>query len=152
HAARLRFLDEASSILASSLDYQTTVAAAARLAVPRFADWCSVDVLVEGEIKQLAASHIETPALREMSEVRARYNLNPSAPTGLAQVIRTGETQFIPEVTDAFLAAQARSPSHLEAIRELNVTSAMIVPMTARGHIIGALTMVRTGDARPFDE
>ncbi len=152
HAARLRFLDEASSILASSLDYQTTVAAAARLAVPRFADWCSVDLLVEGEIKQLAASHIETPALRHMSKVRASYNLDPSASTGLAQVIRTGETQFIPDVTDAFLAAQARSPAHLEAIRELNVRSAMIVPMTARGHIIGALTMVRTGDARSFDE
>lgn len=152
HAARLRFLDEASSILASSLDYETTVAAAARLAVPRFADWCSVDVLVEGEIKQLAASHIETPALRHMSDVRARHNVDPNASVGLAQVIRTGETQFVPAVSDAYLASQARSPAHLEAIRKLDVRSVVIVPMTARGHVIGALSMVRTGDARPFDE
>jgi len=152
HVARMRFLDQASSILASSLDYETTVAAAARLAVPRFADWCSVDVLVEGEIRQLAASHIETPGLRHMSEVRASRNLDPNAPTGLAQVIRTGETQFVPEVTDAYLAAQARSPAHLEAIRALNIRSVMLVPMVARGHIIGALSMVRTGEAQPFDE
>src|SRR5262249_38255473 len=130
HAARLRFLDEAGSILASSLDYQTTVAAAARHAVPRFADWCTVDVRGEGGIRQRAASQLETPALRHMSEVRSRYNLDPNASTGLAQVIRTGETQFVPEVTDAYLAAQARSPAHLEAIRELNISSAMIVPMT----------------------
>ena len=58
-AERLRLLDQASSVLASSLDYGITVAAAARLAVPDFADWCSVDVLVGGEIKQLASSHIE---------------------------------------------------------------------------------------------
>jgi signal transduction histidine kinase len=152
HAARMRFLDQASSILASSLDYETTVAAAAQLAVPRFADWCSVDVLVEGEIKQLAASHIDTPGLQHMSEVRASHNLDPNAPTGLAQVIRTGETQFVPEVTDAYLTAQARSPAHLEAIRELNIRSVMLVPMIARGHIIGALSMVRTADAQPFDE
>ena len=54
-AERLRLLDQASSVLASSLDYGITVAAAARLAVPDFADWCSVDVLVGGEIKQLAS-------------------------------------------------------------------------------------------------
>ena len=63
NAERLRFLDQASSILASSLDYQTTVAAAARLAVPTFADWCAVDVLIDSEIRQLAVSHIDNPAL-----------------------------------------------------------------------------------------
>ena len=152
HAERLRFLDEASSILASSLDYETTVAAAARLVVPDFADWCSVDVLVKDEIKQIAASHIETPELQHMSDVRARYNLEPDGPTGVAKVIRTGETQYIPEVTDAFLVSQARSPEHLAAIRKLNVRSVMIVPMGARGHIIGALSLVRVGSARPFSE
>ena len=114
-AERLRLLDQASSVLASSLDYGTTVAAAARLAVPDFADWCSVDVLVGGEIKQLASSYIDTPGLRRMSEMRARYPLDPNASTGLAKVIRTGETQFMPDVTEAFVAAQARSPEHLAA-------------------------------------
>ena len=38
---RLRLVDEASRVLTSSLDYETTVAAVARLAVPDFADWCA---------------------------------------------------------------------------------------------------------------
>src|SRR5205085_9414108 len=44
-AERLRFLAEASSTLASSLEYPTTLENVARLAVPRFADWCAVDVV-----------------------------------------------------------------------------------------------------------
>ena len=153
-AERFRLLDQASSVLASSLDYGTTVAAAARLAVPDFADWCSVDVLVGGEIKQLAVSHLETPVLRHMSEVRARYPLDANAATGLAKAIRTGEIQFMPDVTDASLAAQAHSPEHLAAILESNIRSLMIVPMVAREEIIGigALTMISTTATRPFDQ
>jgi signal transduction histidine kinase len=151
-ADRLRLLDQASSVLASSLDYGTTVAAAARLAVPDFADWCSVDVLVGGEIKQLASSYIDTPGLRRISEMRVRYPLDPNATTGLAKAIRTGEVQFMPDVTQAFVAAQARSPEHLAAIFESNVRSLMIVPMIARGHIIGAMTVASATATRPFDE
>jgi signal transduction histidine kinase len=150
-AERLQLLDHASSVLASSLDYGTTVAAAARLAVPHFADWCSVDVLVGREIKQLAASYIETPGLRHISEMRLRYPLAADASTGLATVIRTGETVFEPDVTDEFSAAQARSPEHLAAILEANIRSMMVVPMIARGHIIGAMTVATTA-TRPLDE
>ena len=151
-ADRLRLLDEASSILASSLEYETTIAATARLMVPTIADWCSVDVPVDGEIKQLGAAQLETPAFRLMSEVRARSSLSSDASTGLAHVIRTGESQFVSEVTDAYLAKQARNPEHLAAMRALHVRSAMMIPMVARGEIIGALTMVRTHERPPFDD
>jgi PAS domain S-box-containing protein len=150
--AQLRLLDQASTILASSLDYQATVAATAQLAVPDFADWCSVDVLVGNEIKQLAASHHDTPELRHMSEVREQHSLDPDASSGLAKVIRTGETLFMPDATEEFLSAQARTPEHFEAMRSLNVRSAMIVPMIARDHIIGALTMVSMTAGRPYDQ
>jgi len=42
---RLQFLGEASTLLASSLDVDATLARVAKLAVPHFADWCSVDLL-----------------------------------------------------------------------------------------------------------
>ena len=151
-AERMRLLDQASSVLASSLDYGTTVAAAARLAVPDFADWCSVDMLVGGEIKQLASSYIETPGLQRISESRERYPLDPNADTGLAKVIRTGEAEFMPDATKAFTTAQARSPEHLAAILQSNIRSLMIVPMIARGHVIGAMTMASATATRPFDE
>ena len=46
--ARLRFLADASIELASSLDYEATLAKVARLAVPTFADWCAIDVVEDG--------------------------------------------------------------------------------------------------------
>ena len=55
---REAFLAEASAAFASSLDYQTTLAAVARLAVPRFADWCVVDMAApDGGIERLAVAH-----------------------------------------------------------------------------------------------
>src|SRR3712207_8864242 len=41
----LRLLAEASAELSSSLDYQSTLANVASLAVPQLADWCAVDIL-----------------------------------------------------------------------------------------------------------
>ncbi|MGI9050915.1 MAG: PAS domain S-box protein, partial [Rubrobacteraceae bacterium] len=53
-----RFLVEAGMVLASSLDYQTTLASVARMAVPGLADWCAVDMVGEnGEIQRLAVAH-----------------------------------------------------------------------------------------------
>ena len=45
--AEQQFLSEASFLLASSLDYNTTLQRVAKLAVPYFADWCVVDMLNE---------------------------------------------------------------------------------------------------------
>ena len=44
---QLAFLAEMSSLLASSLDYETTLENVAQLIVPQFADWCAVDVVGE---------------------------------------------------------------------------------------------------------
>src|SRR5947208_2107237 len=54
--ARVRneFLAEASAALASSLDYEVTLAAVARLAVPEMAEWCVVDMARrDGALKRL---------------------------------------------------------------------------------------------------
>src|SRR5215211_5458073 len=54
----LRFLAESGETLASSLDYRTTLANVARLAVPTLADWCAVDVMEEdGSVERLAVEH-----------------------------------------------------------------------------------------------
>jgi len=48
-----RFLAEAGALLASSLDYELTLANLAALAVPHFADWCAVDVAEDGAIRRM---------------------------------------------------------------------------------------------------
>src|SRR5690606_6729383 len=59
-AAHSAFLSEASRVLSSSLDYETTLRRLAHLAVPTLADWCIVDVLEEsGEIRRLEVAHVD---------------------------------------------------------------------------------------------
>src|SRR5260221_397416 len=65
---RLHFLGEASTLLASSLDVDATLARVAKLAVPHFADWCSVDLLdATGTINQAAIEHVD-PKQVELAE------------------------------------------------------------------------------------
>src|SRR5918999_2111579 len=55
-----RFLAEAGRILSSSLDYDTTITNVARLAVPRVADWCAVDLLEEdGIARPVVVAHVD---------------------------------------------------------------------------------------------
>ena len=62
-----RFLAEVGDVLASSLDYETTLASVARLAVPRLADWCAVDVLDGSELRRVAVVHAD-PAKVEFAK------------------------------------------------------------------------------------
>jgi signal transduction histidine kinase/type II secretory pathway pseudopilin PulG len=150
--AHMRLIDEASRVLASSLDYQTTVTAVARLAVPTFAEWSLVDLLVDGKIEQLAIAHVDPTKVKWARELAARYPPAPDAPAGAPAVIRTGEPQFVPVVTDEMLRASARDAENLAILREMGIGSAMVVPITARGATLGALTLIRSGHDNPYDD
>src|SRR6185369_8393934 len=130
---------------------ETTVAAAARLAVPGFADWATVDLLVDGEIKQLAIAHVDEKKVKWARELNAKYPLPPDAPTGVPQVIRTGQAQLVEHVTDDMLVGGAINAEHLAILRELHIHSAIIAPMIARGSTIGALTVVSTRESLTYD-
>jgi signal transduction histidine kinase len=150
--ARMRLVDEASRVLASSLDYETTVAAVAKLAVPTFADWCTVDLMVHGDIKQLAVAHVDPVRARWARELNAKYPTTLDPTTGVPHVIRTGEPILMSDVTDQMVAAVARDPEHLALLRSLEIRSSMIVPMTARGRTLGALMLVSTRPARRYGD
>ena len=149
---RLRLLDEASQVLASSLDYQATIATVARLAVPNFADWCAVDVLEDGELKRLALEHVDPAKLHRAREIAEQFPPSRDGATGVTKVIRSGEPEFLPNISDEMLASMARSKEHLEAVRELGINSVIIVPMTARGQTLGAITLVGSRPDREFGE
>ena len=150
--AHMRLIDEASRVLASSLDYQTTVTAVARLAVPTFADWSVVDLLVDGKIEQLAIAHVDPAKVKWARELASRYPSNPDAPAGAPAVIRTGQPQFIPVVTDENLRASARDAENLAILREMDIGSAMIVPIATRGATLGALSLIRSGHDHSYDD
>ena len=146
---QMEFLAEASQVLASSLDYKATLSATARLAVPRLADWCAVDIVdVDGRHRRLAIAHADPAKVEAVWAMSHRYPEAPEDP--VPQVIRTARPQVIPEIPDGLLRAFARNEDHLQALRAFGLRSLLIVPLTTRGRILGAITFVLAESDRRF--
>lgn len=74
---RLTLLASASKEIATSLDYERTLAGVARMAVPDLADGCTVDLLDGGELRQLAVAHVDPAKVTMAQELRRRYPPTP---------------------------------------------------------------------------
>ena len=136
------FIAEVGTVLDTALDYERALQEFARIAVPRLGDWCVIDVLEEdGSIARYAAAHADPERHELIQALRERYPADADASEGLPHTIRTGESQLIPEVTDDMLRAGqlAQSEEHERLLRELGFRSALIVPLRARGRILGAI-------------
>ncbi|MEA2257138.1 MAG: hypothetical protein QOG35_3183, partial [Solirubrobacteraceae bacterium] len=147
------FLAEVSAVLDQSLDLDRTLSAVADLVVRRVADWCSIDVPVAGgELRNVAVAHVDADKVALAHRMRERYPPDGRGDTGAAHVVRTGEPELYAEIPGEMLRAGAVDAEHLELILALDMTSALVVPLRARGRILGALTLVRTGERQRFCE
>ena len=146
----LLFLSEASKILAASLDYQTTLANIARLAVPHIADWCTIDMRTEHGIQQLALAHVDPEKIQWAQELNQKNPPDPNARTGIPNVLRTGKADFYPDISDDLLVAVARDEEELALMRNIGFTSVMIVPLLVRGNAIGTISFVTAESGRHY--
>ncbi len=148
---RNAFLAEASSVLASSLDYRATLSAVARLAVPRLADWCGVDVVEEdGRLRRVAVAHVEPARVGEVWDMSRRYVELPEDP--VPSVVRTGAPLLLRRIPERLLRAFARDPEHLARLRAMQLRSLLIVPLRARDRTLGAITFVTAESGREYTD
>ncbi len=139
--------------LSESLDYQTNLRQLARLVVPELADWCAVEMLNGGKpTRPLAVAHVNPEKVRLAEELWRRYPQSPDEDIGPARVMRTGKPELYGEVTDDMLKASAKSDAHLAMLRDLQLRSAIVVPLTARGRTLGTILLVAAESARRFGE
>ena len=148
--AKLEFLADAAEELASSLDYETTLARVAQLAVPRFADWCAIDVVEGTRLNRVAVAHVDPAKVELAVALQDRYPPDPASPVGPWEVIRTASPLLIPEITDEMLAATAVDDEQLQIARDLKLRSALTVPLAARGKIFGVITWVAAESERSY--
>jgi PAS domain S-box-containing protein len=148
---QLRFLADAGSVLASSLDYERTLEQVVRLAVPVLGDYCVLDLLEDGEVRRVAAAHAD-PAMQPL--VRALLGHAPAldGPGPVAQALRSGAPRVMNEVTPGLLARTAEGAEHLAVLERLGPTALMSVPLQAGGRVLGSLLFVATGSGRRYDE
>lgn len=145
--ARYRLLTEATTALSASLDYEATIERLARLAVPELADWCIVDLRQDdGSIQTLAQAHSDPQLLEVAWELARTYPIDPQATHGTARVIRTGEPELMPAISDELLAALEPNPERRRLLAALGLRSYLCVPMIAGGQVFGSIALV---SARP---
>ncbi len=149
---REQFLARASDVLASSLDAEQTVQSVADLAVPQFADWCVVQLAdQEGVPRRIAVAHRDPTRVALAIQVSSEYPTDPDAPIGAASILRDGHTEYVPDITPEQVDAAARDDRHREMLRALSLRSALAVPLTAGGRILGVLTLIHGDSGRRFE-
>ena len=153
-AERERLLSSVSDLLASSIDYDTTLASIAKLIIPAFADWCTVDIAgAGGSLNAALIAHTDPGKVEWAMALREQYPPDPNLPIGAPQVIRTGQPEIYPEITDEQLQLAARGDEQqLRLLQQVGYRSIMVLPLATHGRTIGAITFVSTSATRRYDQ
>jgi signal transduction histidine kinase/DNA-binding NarL/FixJ family response regulator len=148
-APRASLLARAAHVLSGSLQLDEIVRGLAELVVPSLADWCMVDLLAEdGRPRHAAAAAADAVcdgALREL--VGAHPHAAGPFADAVAQVLATGRPRLLERPADPAHAAD--DGGQLALLRALGRCSALVVPLEARGAVVGALVLARAGVRGP---
>jgi PAS domain S-box-containing protein len=146
-----RFLADSSALLAASLDPAEVLGQVATLAVPEVADWVAVHMPGDSGIELVALAHRDPERLRRAEELDRVLPTPTDAPRGIANVLRTGKAELYPDIPQ-LLPQTEDERERVRHVREFEMRSALVVPMTSRGRTLGALTLATDQSGRRFDE
>jgi PAS domain S-box-containing protein len=150
---RSTFLAEVSEALAASLDYETTLANVARLVVPTLADWCAVQVLDrDGRLNQIAVANVDPEESARGTELFAHFPSDPHASRGVWNVLRTGEAEFVPHLSEELLRSVTPNDDQWEFLRSVGMHSVMLVPMATGERMVGCMSFMLTETPRAYTE
>jgi PAS domain S-box-containing protein len=139
---RSTFLAEAGTMLASTLDYEKTLINISRLAIPAFADWCFVYLALEGkEISSALIAHSdpEKEFLAQQVEIRPE-ELSGTLP--VVRVFQTGTPELFAYLSDDELANTVKDEEKFQALVQLGLRSAVVVPIPGRHSVLGVIGFV----------
>ncbi|AKT39078.1 GAF domain-containing sensor histidine kinase [Chondromyces crocatus] len=147
---RLQILLEASERLASSIDYETTLANVPQILIPRLADGCVVDLVGSDETVERASVAFVDPAKAELAEHIKR--LGPpdlGASEGLLSLLEAGRGGLLEHFGEGATFAGTRADGP-QILQRLAPCSGMVVPMRARNRFIGLLWLYSLESDRTF--
>jgi K+-sensing histidine kinase KdpD len=137
---RLSFLSDASRTLHSSLDYYETFKTLARLMVPRIADWSQVFIVEDDGRIRLIADAVANPDKVELAAAMERlYPVTMDDPGGTATALQSRRSYIVEDIPDEMLTQTAKDAEHLRLLRAFGLRSLVVVPLIARGRLLGAI-------------
>ena len=144
----VRFLAEASRVLAQSLDYDTVLAATAGLAVPRMADWCAVVLAGHGGIR-VEAAHADPARAAEVREL-VELRLASGATTPLSSAVAAGRGVVLDEAALAAAPPSSGDPRFERLLASLQPRALVAAPLLAGGAVRGAIVLASCDPARRY--
>ena len=147
----LELLARASQTLFSSLNYDETLAALAKLIVPALAEWCGVDVLEHGRLRRVHVAHRMPEKEALAKELDRRYPPVYSPMFGPGKVVSTLEPDVVNGIPDEIVRAAAADEDHYRALKQFDLAAFLCVPMVANGRPVGVLSLLRNSREGYFD-
>lgn len=151
-AQRQTFLADISKELASTLNYTKMLRKVTKLCVPAIADWCSIDIFEEEKgFTQVSLAHANPEKVSLAREYRRFNPIDVDQPVGVANVIRTGNTEFYPNISDELLEQYIEDKKRLRFMKSLNLHSIIIAPLRVGGELVGGISFVTSDSGRYYD-
>jgi serine phosphatase RsbU (regulator of sigma subunit) len=146
-------LAEAGALMEDALDQRQRAQHLADLAVPTLGDVAMVDMVApDGSITRVAARGRGTEVAAAFAKLRADTPIDPHGPHPVAEVIRTGRTMYLDQLSDKEIDGITTRENERELLRKHRFKSCMVLPLGARGSVLGALTLWIMRPAKAFDE
>ena len=146
---RLSTLAEVSAALSGTLDVSEALGLLADHVVPALADWCAVDVREPQGVRRVAAAHRDQAKEEVLRAIRPVFPSYGGA--AVARVLDGGDPVLLEHVDEEVLGRVGGPPERVAMLREVGITSEIIVPLQARGRVLGALSMAIAEDTRSYD-
>ncbi|MFG2985562.1 SpoIIE family protein phosphatase [Streptomyces sp. NPDC048258] len=155
---RLELLAEASNRIGTTLDVSRTARELAETAVPRLADFVTIDLpeaVLRGEEAPNPTTEMHRTVVHGIREdcpfypVGSHITLRPTTPH--MRCLATGQPVLEPDLKAAF-GWIAQDPEHAELLLSHNVHSLITVPLLARGVLLGIASFYRSQDPAPYGD
>ncbi|WP_380283879.1 SpoIIE family protein phosphatase [Kitasatospora purpeofusca] len=160
---RLSLLNEASGRIGTTLDLHRTAHELVEVVVPRFADFVTVDlreavldgedpapVPPDGSVLMRAVAVGELDEQGRMADAADAVGQTSQSAQVYAQSLRTGRSILVSEVDEAALRRIVASPDRVQPSLAAGVHSYLMVPLLARGLVLGGAEFVRNRNPVPF--
>ncbi|WP_254886064.1 SpoIIE family protein phosphatase/ATP-binding protein [Streptomyces sp. NA02950] len=153
---RLGLLCDAGTKIGTSLDVVRTAEELTRFAVPRFADYATVDlvepVLQGGDPVGTAMRRAAVSGIQEehpLFPVGKVIEFGPGTPQAVG--FGTGEPVLEADMP-SFTGWQKHDPDRARRLVGFGIHSMIVVPLRARGVLMGVASFFRSGQAPPFEQ
>lgn len=146
------YLNSAAEALVSARDTDAALLQISSIIVPRFANWFSIDLLQDNQIKELVLAHEDPDMIEWARKYREAYPTDMDSDTGIADVLKNGNSSLIPVITDEMILASTTDQEKLLLIQRMKLRSILIVPIINKTIIKGAVTFVSSKEGVHYDE